>query len=469
MLCRLTRFSISKKLAPILIPSAFASLLLEIAQPSLFERTITGFPSRSESKIRSQELCNNLHNSCERVFDSSLEGKPVIVLSNNDGCAISRSNEAKALGIKMGANFFEIENLVKRYNVQVFSTNFVLYADLSLRIKGLLNIYCTDNEDYSIDESFLSLNGFERYDLKEYCTTIAQTIKQGTGIPVSVGVAPTKTLAKVANKYAKKYPAYNSVCLIDTEEKRIKALKKFEIGDVWGIGRQHTKRLSEMGVKTAYEFTQMPRAWVRKNMTVVGERTWRELLGEPCIEMETVEPDKKSIMVSRSFGKMIPDCETLSEAVSNYAAMVAAKLRKQKSCAKSLLVFVDTNPYRDDLAQYSQHIIISLPVATNSTAEIIRYALDGLKMIYKPQYMYKKAGVMVMDICSQNAVQANLFDSVDREKDKRMMQVLDFVNGKYGRNTLKFAVMGDGKAWKIKQERLSPCYTTRMSDFPKVF
>lgn len=369
----------------------------------------------------------------------------------------------------MGANYFEIENLVKRYDVKVFSTNFVLYADMSMRVKGLLSMFCSENEDYSIDESFCNLSGYERYNLKDYCTIIAQAIKQGTGIPVSVGVAPTKTLAKVANKYAKKYPAYKSVCLIDTEEKRITALKKFEIGDVWGIGRQHTKRLMGMGVKTAYDFTQMSRAWVRKNMTVIGERTWRELLGEPCIEMETVEPDKKSIMVSRSFGKMISDCETLSEAVSNYAAMVAAKLRKQKSCAKSLLVFVDTNPYRDDLAQYSQHIIINLPVATNSTAEIIQYALSGLKTIYKPQYMYKKAGVMVMDICSQNTVQANLFDTVNREKDKRMMQVLDFVNGKYGRNTLKFAVMGDGNSWKIKQEHLSPCYTTRMSDFPTAY
>lgn len=413
--------------------------------------------------------CNNFFCSCERVFDSSLEGKPVIVLSNNDGCAISRSNEAKALGIKMGANFFEIENLIKRYNVQVFSTNFVLYADLSLRIKGLLNIYCPDNENYSIDESFLSLNGFERYDLKEYCTTIARTIKQGTGIPVSVGVAPTKTLAKVANKYAKKYPAYNSVCLIDTEEKRIKALQKFEIGDVWGIGRQHTKRLSEMGVKTAYDFTLLPRAWVRKNMTVIGERTWRELLGEPCIEMETVQPDKQSIMVSRSFGRMIKDYATIAEAVSTYTGMAAAKLRKQKSCAKALLVFIDTNPYREDLSQYSQHIVLNLPVATNSTQELLHYALKGLKMIYRPNFSYKKAGVMLMDFCQENAIQGNLFDRVDRVKQKSLMNVLDNVNDRYGRNTLKFAVMGDGQAWKIKQERLSPCYTTRMSDFPKVF
>ena len=411
--------------------------------------------------------CNNFFVSAERVFNSRLEGKPVIVLSNNDGCAISRSNEAKALGIKMGANFFEIENLVKKYDVQVFSTNFILYADISLRVKGLLSKFCPESENYSIDESFLDLSGYETmYNIKEYCTKLAQTVKQGTGIPVSVGVAPTKTLAKVANKFAKKCDGYKSVCVIDSEAKRLKALKIFEIGDVWGIGRQHTKRLTEMGVKTAYDFMQLPRAWVRKNMMVTGERTWRELQGEPCIQMETVQPDKQSIMVSRSFGKMIKDYDTITEAVSTYTAMVAAKLRKQKSCAKTMLVFVDTNPYREDLPQYSQHIVMNLPVATNSTAEMIRYALEGLKTIYKPNYHYKKAGMMAMDICSQNAVQANLFDTVDRRKDRRLMDVLDKVNNQYGRNTLKFAVMGDGSAWKIKQQRLSPCYTTRISDFP---
>jgi len=411
--------------------------------------------------------CNNFFVSCQRVFDSSLEGKPVIVLSNNDGCAIARSNEAKALGIKMGANFFEIEEIVKKHDVQVFSTNFVLYADMSLRVKGLLSAFCTDIEDYSIDESFCSFAGFEHYNLKEYCTVIAQTLKQGTGIPVSIGVAPTKTLAKVANKFAKIYPAYQNVCLIDTDEKRTKALKKFEIGDVWGIGRRHAKRLTDMGIKTAYEFTQLPQAWVRKHMTVVGERTWRELLGEPCIQMETIQPDKQSILVSRSFGKMISDRDIISEAVATYASMVAAKLRRQKSCANSLLVFIDTNPYREDLSQYSQHVIVNLPVATNSTAEIIKYSLQGLKTIFKSGYQYKKAGVMVMDLCPQNAVMPNLFDTVNRANDKKITKTLDYINDKYGRNTLRLAVMGDGKAWKIKQERLSPCYTTRFADFPK--
>ena len=410
--------------------------------------------------------CNNFYVSCERVFDSRLDGKPVIVLSNNDGCAIARSNEAKALGIKMGANFFEIEELVKQHNVQVFSTNFVLYADMSMRVKGLLSQFCPEVEDYSIDEAFLDFNGFQHFDLKEHCTTIAQTVRQGTGIPVSIGVAPTKTLAKVANKFAKKYPAYNNVCLIDTEEKRIKALQKFEIGDVWGIGRQHTRRLAAMGVQTAYDFTQLSKGWVRKNMTVTGERTWSELQGEVCFRIETVPPPKQTIMVSRSFGKMIEDETTIGEAIATYTAMAAAKLRKQRSCAAQMLVFIDTNPFRNDLPQYCQNIVIKLPVPTNSTQELIHYAMDGLKKIYRPKYLFKKAGVMMMDICSEDAVQSNLFDKVDRKKHKSLMSVLDTINDRYGRNTLKIGCMGDGKAWKIKQERLSPCYTTRLTDFP---
>ena len=410
--------------------------------------------------------CNNFYVSCERVFNSRLDGKPVIVLSNNDGCAIARSNEAKALGIKMGANYFEIENLVKQHNVHVYSTNFVLYADMSMRVKGLLSTFCPEIEDYSIDENFCYFGGFEHFNLKEYCTNIVKTITQGTGIPISIGVAPTKTLAKVANKYAKKYAGYKSVCIIDTEEKRIKALQNFDVGDVWGIGRRHAKRLNAIGVKTAFDFTQLSKNWVRKNMTVVGERTWSELQGMPCIKLETVAPAKQTIMVSRSFGKMIEDYTTISEAVSTYTAMATAKLRKQHSCAKTALVFIDTNPYRDDLAQYSQHIVMNLPVATNSTQEMLSYVHEGLKKIYRPKYLYKKAGVMLMDICSETAVQGNLFDKIDRKKHQNMMFVMDNINERYGRNTLKFACMGDGKAWQIKHERLSPCYTTRLSDFP---
>ena len=411
---------------------------------------------------------NNFFVSCERVFDSSLDNKPVIVLSNNDGCAIARSNEAKALGIKMGANYFEIEQLVKRHNVQVFSTNFVLYADMSMRMKGLLSRFTPAIEDYSIDEAFLDFTGFKTETLRDYCLDMSRTVRQGIGIPVGVGIAPTKTLAKVANRFAKKYPGYEGVAIIDTDAKRIKALQLTYIGDVWGIGRRHTERLLNMGVKTAYDFTLLNRSWVRKHMTVVGERTWRELYGQPCIEMETVVPDKQSIMVSRSFGKMIEDFSIIKEAAATYTCMAAAKLRKQKSHAKALMVFLETNRFRNDLPQNNQHTVITMPVATNSSLEILHYVSKALERIYIPGYKYKKTGVMLMDISSEDAYQMNLWDNIDRTKHKRLMEVLDRTNEKWGRNSLKPAILGDGQQWKIKQERLSPCYTTRMSDFPKV-
>lgn len=415
-------------------------------------------------------LCdgNNFFVSCERVFDSSLDGKPVIVLSNNDGCAIARSEEAKALGIKMGANFFEIEDLVRQHNVQVFSTNFVLYADMSMRMKGLLSRFTPQLEDYSIDEAFLDFSGFDKSTLRDYSLEVARTVTQGTGIPVSLGVAPTKTLAKLANRFAKKYPGYKNVCLIDTDEKRIIALQKTDISDIWGIGRRSVKKLRYRGVNTAYDFTQLSRSWVRKHMTVVGERTWCELHGEPCIEFEAQQPDKQSIMVSRGFGKMIDDIDIVKEAAATYACMAAAKLRKQKSCAKSLLVFLETNLFRDDLPQNRQHIVVNMPVATNFSMEIVSYMSGGLDKIFIPGYKYKKVGVMLMDIVPENAVQGYLWDNIDREKHKRLMQIMDSTNSKLGSNTLKLAVLGDGEQWKIRQRRLSPCYTTRIEDFPKV-
>ncbi len=414
-------------------------------------------------------LCdgNDFFVSCERVFDSSLDGKPVIVLSNNDGCIISRSSEAKALGIKMGVKFHEVEKFVKQHNVQVFSTNFVLYADMSMRMRGLLSRFAPGIENYSIDESFLDFTGFEKHTLRDHCLEMARTVRQGIGIPVSVGIAPTKTLAKLANRFAKKYAGYENVCFIDSDKKRIKALEKTEIGDIWGIGRRLARRLSIMGVKTAYDFTQLNLSWVRKHMTVTGERTWRELHGEPCIQMETGEPEKHSILVSRSFGKKTEDLSIIKEATATYACMATTKLRKQKSCAKSLLVFLETDPYREELSHGNQHTILTMPVATNSSMEIVHYVSEGLERIYLPGIKYKKSGVMLMDITSNSSIQMNCWDKIDREKHKRLMEVLDKTNDRYGRNTLKLAALGDGKEWKIKQERLSPSYTTRLSDFPR--
>ncbi len=412
--------------------------------------------------------CNNFFVSCERVFDSSLDGKPVIVLSNNDGCAIARSNEAKAIGIRMGAPAFEIEDIIKKHDVKVLSTNFVLYADMSLRVKRMLYSFCPEVEDYSIDEVFLNFYGFKDDGLRDYCLNISETVKQGTGIPISIGVAPTKTLAKVATAFAKKYKGYKTVCVIDTEEKRVKALKKTDISDVWGIGRQHTKRLRRMGVSNAYDFAELPQHWVRKNMTIVGEKTWLELNGTPCIDMELTPPDKKSITVSRSFGKMIQDYDTIAEAVSTYASMATSKLRRQGSCAGTIHVFLHTNPFREDLPQYFRSVDVHLPVPSSSSIEIIKYAKEGLAEIYRKGYHYKKAGIILMDIIKEDFIQGDIFDDVDREKHRKIMQILDKINGRYGRNTLGISAQGDGKSWKIKQEKLTPSYTTRLSDFPKV-
>lgn len=408
--------------------------------------------------------CNNFYASCERAFNPNWNNRPVVVLSNNDGCVIARSNEAKALGIKMGVPAYQIKNEIERYGIGVFSSNYTLYGDMSNRVMTMLSSYSPNIEVYSIDECFLDFSGFERYDLKEYGEEIIRTVSKGTGIPVSMGIAPTKTLAKVANKFAKKYKGYKGVCIIDTEEKRIEALKRTEIGDVWGIGHRYTKRLALYGVSTAYDFAQMPKAWVRQQMTVVGERTWKELNGEPCIDLELVTPDKKQICTSRAFGEAISEIEGLEEAVSSYASICAGKLRKQRSCAQVLMVFIHTNNFREDLPQYFQNCVVKLPVPTNNTPEIVHYALIALRNIYRKGYFFKKAGVIIIDIVPDSAIQQNMFDNVDRERQKKLMKVVDRLNSGFNRNNLTLAVQGGRRKWKLKQELLSPCYTTRLSD-----
>lgn len=403
--------------------------------------------------------CNNFYASCERVFNPSLNGKPIVVLSNNDGCVIARSNEAKALGIKMGVPAYQIKDLVKKHDVAVFSSNYVLYGDMSGRVMSMLAELAPEIEVYSIDEAFLNLEGIQ--DLQTLGSKIVRQVTRGTGIPVSAGIASTKTLAKVANKFAKKYPAYNRLCIIDTEEKREKALKLFEIGDIWGIGRRQATKLEKQGIKTAYDFTQLPGSWVRKNMTVTGERTWKELRGISCIDMESAPPAKKQICTSRSFGKMVEDIDTMSEAIATHASTCAKKLRQQKSYAMSLMVFIHTNNFREDLPQYWKNTIIKLPVPTSDTLEIVHYALEGLKSIFMPGYQYKKAGVIITEIVT--SAQLGLFDTVDREKREKLMQAIDKVNGEH-RHLVKLAVQGNGRDWKLKQEQLSKRYTTDINE-----
>ena len=403
--------------------------------------------------------CNNFYASCERVFNPSLNGKPIVVLSNNDGCIIARSNEAKALGIKMGVPAYQIKDLVKKHDVAVFSSNYVLYGDMSGRVMSMLAELAPEIEVYSIDEAFLNLEGIQ--DLQTLGSKIVRQVTRGTGIPVSAGIAPTKTLAKVANKFAKKYPAYNRLCIIDTEEKREKALKLFEIGDIWGIGRRQATKLEKQGIKTAYDFTQLPGSWVRKNMTVTGERTWKELRGISCIDMESAPPAKKQICTSRSFGKMVEDIDTMSEAIATHASTCAKKLRQQKSYAMSLMVFIHTNNFREDLPQYWKNTIVQFPIPTSDTLEIVEYALAGLKTIFMEGYQYKKAGVIITEITTN--AQLGLFDSVDRDKRERLMQVVDKINGNH-QHHVKLAIQGSGRDWKLKQEQLSRRYTTDINE-----
>lgn len=409
--------------------------------------------------------CNNFYVSCERLFDLSLLGRPVIVLSNNDGCVISRSNEAKKIGFKMGDTLFESLKLIDKYNVAVYSSNYALYGDLSNRVMTMLGGFVEESEIYSIDESFLSFKGFQNYNLYDYGNKIVKNVSRGTGIPVSLGIAGTKTLAKIANKFAKKHPGYRGVCIIDSEVKREKALKLFEISDVWGIGKGKAAKLEMKGVKTAYDFIRLPEKWVRKNMTIMGERTYKELLGEPCFNIETQPSPKKEICTSRSFGEMISGFAELSEAVANYAESCANKLRDQKAVAASLMVFVHTNHFRSDLQQYSKNIVVKLPIPTADTREIIHYAQMGLKKIFIPGYRYKKAGVIVMDIMDQEYIQMNMFETTDINKSKRLMQVIDDINNKFG-HSIQLAVQGTGSApkWHLRQNNLSQCYTTNINE-----
>lgn len=408
---------------------------------------------------------NNFFVSCERVFNPYWNDRPILVLSNNDGCVIARSNEVKKLGIKMGTPAFQILDEIHRYGIGVYSGNQNLYGDMSCRVMSLLSNYSPDVEVYSVDESFLDFSGFADIDLNEYTRSMIRTVTKGTGIPVSAGVARTKTLAKVANKFAKKYPAYKGVCIIDDEDKREKALKLTDIGDVWGIGSRYQRKLERFNVKTAYDFSRMPVAWVRKEMTVFGERVWKELNGEPCLELDHVSPRKKQICTSRSFGTTIYEYSDMEEAVATFAGMCAAKLRKQRSCAFSLLVFVGCTEDSRSGSHAYLNSVVKLMVPSNITTDIVRHALIALKNIYRKGVGYKKAGVIVMDLVPDDAIQQNLFYQENREKLSRLMEVIDELNCGLIKNQVSLAVQGTGvRKWKLRQEHLSPCYTTQLSD-----
>lgn len=412
--------------------------------------------------------CNNFFVSCERVFKPHLNGKPVIVLSNNDGCAIARSEEAKALGIGMATPVHLIKNLIEQNNVTCFSSNYTLYGDMSRRVMEVLSTFAPQVEVYSIDESFLYLKDLKYQDLTALAKSIFKKVRQCTGIPVSVGMAPTKTLAKLANRYAKKMHRDHGFFVMDTKEKVDEVLQWAAIGDVWGIGHQHEQWLQAMGIHTAYDFIQLNKEWVRKNMSVGGLRMLNELKGIPCIPLEEAPPAKQGICTSRSFGAIITDKKDLAQAVANFAAKCAYKLRKQNSCTALVQVFISTNIFREKDKHLHRQVTIPLHVATNSTSELIAYALKGLNKLYVTDYNYHKAGVMVMDIVPDSEVQWSLFDSKDRTENNKLMKTMDAINQSFGSDVVKHAVQGNGRKWRLKTEHLSKCYTTRIDHILKI-
>ena len=402
--------------------------------------------------------CNSFYASCERVFNPKLLGKPIVVLSNNDGCIITRSTEAKALGIKMGEPYFKVKNVIKKNNVKVFSSNYALYGDMSQRVMEILLGFSPDVEIYSIDEAFLSLKGFKNYELLTYCKHIRKTIKQWSGIPVSIGVGSTKTLSKIANHLAKKNNAYEWVCILKKKEKIDEALQETEIEDVWGIGRSLSKFLKRYNVCNAKQFALLDRGWVRKNMGVVGERIQLELHGVSCLGVELLPSPQKSCCVSRSFSRPIEKIEELKESIANYASRVAEKIREEDLIAQSMSIFVLTNHFNKKEKQYSNSIKLQLDYPTSDSKLIVKRAVEGVKRIYKNGYRYKKAGIILYELHNSSSVRGLL--DYDRPRSDSLMKSLDEINYRYGSSTLKLAAEGIKKGWQMRREKVSPCYTT---------
>ena len=407
--------------------------------------------------------CNNFYASCETVFDPALQGRPVVVLSNNDGCIIARSAEAKALGFRMGQPAFQVREQLEEHQVAVYSSNYTLYGDMSARVMHLLSSF-SPVEVYSIDEAFLSLSGKQSSD--QYVQRIRATIRQHLGLPVGIGISLTKTLAKVANHLAKKDSRFQAegVCVL-TEKQIREELSQFPIEDVWGIGRQYTSWLHSKGITTAEAFTTLPRSLIRKRMSVVGERIWRELRGEPCLDIELLPSRRKRICTSRTFGKVITDLDTLREPISAFASRCACKLRSEQSLANIVTVFVQTDRYKEQ-PQYANSINVPLPYSTANTFDLVQAALAGLAKVYCQGYAYKKAGVILGGIVPEYSAQADLFQKPDPSQEQ-LTHLMDMINKQYGAGTLRLASEGGHQqSWHLKAQRRSPRYSTRFNEIP---
>jgi DNA polymerase V len=426
--------------------------------------------THSTSQLFALVDVNNFYVSCERVFNPKLQNRAVVVLSNNDGCAVARSNEVKALGVKMGTPWFQMQDLARKHKIIALSSNYTLYGDMSNRVMTILRDYSPNVEVYSIDESFVSMNGMRS--LWDSPTMMGQAMRrrvlQWTGLPVCVGIAPSKTLSKLANHLAKKKPEFNGVCDVTAlSENELRAyFSTLDVGEVWGIGRRISERLQNMGIDTVQALRDTSPKDLRQHFGVVMERTVNELRGMSCLSLEEISPAKKQIISSRSFGTMVTSYEELREAVSTYMLTAAEKLRQQNSNCLGVHVFIHTNRFREQDEQYSNGMTIPLTEATNDSRRLIAAALYGLKRIYQPGYLYKKAGVMLMNLSPAAVRQASLFREADQRSDK-VMKAMDALNAAQGRNTIYLASAGIQHNWTALFENKTPCYTTRWEDLPK--
>ena len=411
--------------------------------------------------------CNNFYASCERVFQPGLRGKPVVVLSNNDGCVIARSNEAKALGIPMGAPWHLEREKFDRAGVIVRSSNYTLYGDMSARVMQVLGNFTPDHEIYSIDEAFLGMGGFE-HRLDAHARTLRATVLQWTGIPVSVGIAPTKTLAKAANRMAKKDPASGGVAILLTLAAQEEALGRMELTELWGVAHRMAARMTAIGITTPLALRDADPRHMREQFSVVIERLVYELRGVSCLSLEEVTPDRKSIVASRSFGRVVTTRAEMEEAVATYTARAAEKMRRQNLATARLSVFVETNTFKPGEPQHCASRGVQLPVATADTGKLGQAAARCLDVLWRDGFRYKKAGVMFLDLVRAPDVQAGLFDPPDTPSRQQLMRTVDALNARYGRDTISFASSGRSRTWKLRREYISQCYTTRFDELLRI-
>ena len=408
--------------------------------------------------------CNSFYVSCERLFNPKISNKPVVVLSNNDGCVISRSTEAKKIGIKMGEPYFKVKELVKKNNVYIFSSNYGLYGDISRRVMKTLRSFSDKIEIYSIDEAFIDLSHIAEKEVENYGKEIRKRILKWTGIPSSVGISNTKTLSKVANHIAKK----NKTGVIYLKENIDESLKNFKISDIWGVGKQLSKLYIKNGIDTAYKLKNISNSWVKKSTNVLGAKTVMELRGISCINLETQETKRKSCCVSRSFGKKVESLEKLKESITTHCLNAAEKIRNDNQITRSVTVYIRTSPFNKNKRYYSNSITIDLPVATSNSLELVKEAIKGLKRIYRYGYFYQKAGIILSKLTDSSEKELNLLAPIMENKSQTLMKAIDFTNAKYGRNSISVAQAGINNSWKMRREHSSKIDTASFDSLPKI-